>query len=154
MLALTASMARSIGVVATVSGLAEGRRGRRIVAIASEPLRRAWRGSSVNELGPDPGRRMAMAINQDAVERLAEASALRVLVQTIAVLVFEQSGLPPDRVRSLGQSLSTEMSGVEIPGASEPDLAAIREANARAVVAAFESVAEAMRGSTEASAGS
>lgn len=95
-----------------------------------------------------------MAINQDAVERLAEASALRVLVQTIAVLVFEQSGLPPDRVRSLGQSLSAEMSGVEIPGASEPDLAAIREANARAVVAAFGSVAEAMRGSTEASTGS
>ncbi len=78
-----------------------------------------------------------MAINQEAVERLAEASALRVLVQTVAVLVFEQSGLPPDRVRALGRSLSAEMSDIEIPGAGAPDLDAIRQANARAVVAAF-----------------
>ena len=87
-----------------------------------------------------------MAINQDAVERLAEASASRVLLQTVSVLVFEQSGLSPDRVRSLGHSLSAEMSDVEIPGASAADLTAIREANAQAVVVLFESVAEAMRG--------
>lgn len=87
-----------------------------------------------------------MAINQDAVERLAEASALRVLLQTVSVLVFEQSGLSPARVRMLGQSLSAEMSDIEVPGASAADLNAIREANVQAVVALFESVAEAMRG--------
>ncbi|MCJ2010209.1 hypothetical protein MKK70_26150 [Methylobacterium sp. E-041] len=103
--------------------------------------------------GAEPGGGVAMAINQEAVERLAEASALRVLVQTVAVLVFEQSGLPPDRVRALGRSLSAEMSDIEIPGAGGPDLDAIRQANAQAVVAAFESVAEAMRDGGAATSG-
>ncbi|GJD46796.1 hypothetical protein AFCDBAGC_4680 [Methylobacterium cerastii] len=87
-----------------------------------------------------------MAINQDAVERLAEASALRVLVQTVAVLVFEQSGLSPDRVKALGERLSADMGSVEVPGASVADLDAIREANAQALVAAFASVADGMQG--------
>ncbi|MCJ2114264.1 hypothetical protein MKK64_24150 [Methylobacterium sp. E-025] len=87
-----------------------------------------------------------MAIDKDAVEQHAEASALRVLMQTVAVLVFEQCGMSPVRVRALGQSLSAEMSDIEIPGASRTDLDTIREANAWAVVAAFGSVAEAMRG--------
>ncbi|TXN40608.1 hypothetical protein FV232_23085 [Methylobacterium sp. WL30] len=86
-----------------------------------------------------------MAIDDDTLERHAEASALRVLMQTVAVLVFEQSGMSPVRVRALGQSLSAEMSSIEIPGASYADLEMIREANAGAVIAAFSSVAEAMR---------
>ncbi|MET0257029.1 MAG: hypothetical protein ABW179_00475 [Methylobacterium sp.] len=85
-----------------------------------------------------------MAINRETVERFAEASAQRVLVQTLAVLVFGQSGLSAERVRALGQSLSDQMTDVVIPGADAADATAIREANARAVVAVFEGVAEAM----------
>ncbi|MBB3904761.1 hypothetical protein [Methylobacterium brachythecii] len=85
-----------------------------------------------------------MAISQETVERFAEASAQRVLVQTMAVLVFGQSGLSAERVRALGRSLSDQMTDVVIPGAEMADVEAIREANARAVVAVFEGVAEAM----------
>ncbi|GJE54838.1 MULTISPECIES: hypothetical protein [Methylobacterium] len=85
-----------------------------------------------------------MAIKQEVVAQLAEASAQQVLVQTLAVLVFGQSGLSPERVRSLGQSLSEQMGEVVIPDADAADAEAIREANARAVVAVFEGVAEAM----------
>ena len=85
-----------------------------------------------------------MTINQEAVERFAEASAQRVLLQTMAVLVFGQSGLSAERVRALGRSLSDQMTDVVIPGADPADATAIREANARAVVAVFEGVAEAM----------
>lgn len=84
-------------------------------------------------------------INRDAIEQAAEASALRVLVQTVAMLTFEHSGLSPDGVRALARRFAAEMADIAIPGADDATVATVREANAAAIEELFDAVADGMR---------
>ncbi|WP_232628519.1 hypothetical protein [Methylobacterium sp. Leaf118] len=87
-----------------------------------------------------------MSINQGAAEQAAELSALRAMVQTVAMLTFESHGFTADKVRMLGRHLAAQISGLEVAGAAEADLQFIREANSQAYVALFDAVADGMSG--------
>lgn len=86
-----------------------------------------------------------MAINRDAIEQAADLSALRVLVQTVAMLTFEGHGFTPEKVRALGRGFAAELEDVTVPGAGATYDQAIREANVRAISALFDAVADGMR---------
>lgn len=90
-----------------------------------------------------------MTINQGAAEQAAELSALRAMVQTVAMLTFESHGITADKVRSLGRQLAARLDGLEVAGAAEADLQVIREANQQAYIALFDAVADGMRGPAE-----
>ncbi|KAB1074419.1 hypothetical protein [Methylobacterium planeticum] len=86
-----------------------------------------------------------MTINRDAIEQAADLSALRVLVQTVALLTFEGHGFTPEKVRALGRGFAAELADVTVPGAGETYDEAIRGANMRAISALFDAVADGMR---------
>ncbi|GJE41790.1 hypothetical protein [Methylobacterium soli] len=86
-----------------------------------------------------------MTINRGAIEQAADLSALRVLVQTLAMLTFEGHGFTPEKVRALGRGFAAELEDVTVPGAGATYDAAIREANIRAIATLFDSVADGMR---------
>lgn len=85
-----------------------------------------------------------MAIDQAAIERTAEISALRILAQTTALLTFKSAGFTSETVRDLGRSMVEEIVNIRVEGSTKEYEQAVIEANHAAIVKLFNAVADAL----------